>query len=675
MPDPGRILREMNHAHYIWGSRLGWGTGCILAVTALTACGDSDESDSVEQAAVSVADAVASGDFSTIELAEGDPQTLISAAENLHAPFEGLTPEVTVEEISLDEPADDSPQAATAEVTFDHHWDLEQLGIDGEAFSYSTSAELSYAGDEDEHDEGTWLLHADPEILLPDYQGHEEVGMATTEADRGRMMDGEGRAMVYNRDVVRIGIDKTQLPDLDDQTQEEAAEELAEAVEIDADDYVESVLGHGDESFVEAITVREEGGDVTVEDIENLTAVATVEDTMSLADSADFAPLLIGSVGPVTAEHLDEDPSLEPHEQVGISGLQAAYEEQLRGTPGMRIYQAGETLYSIDPEPGEDIQTTLNPQLQNIAEDIVQEEDTTAGVVAMRPSDGGILAAASHSPEDSWVSTVTQSTYAPGSTFKVVSALAMLRNGLSPDSTVTCPDETTVHGQVFGNVPGYPEEYLGEVDFEEAVAASCNTVFADAYDDVTSDELHQAAVDLGLVADPEIGLEAQLGSVPQESDMNLHAADLFGQGEVEASTLGMATVAASIGAGETVQPYLVEEAPDGEEAAEEDSAEEVPEEQASGVTSEEAEELRELMYGTVEYGTLESMDSIPGEHVYAKTGTAEVGEGDDAYAHTWVIGLQDDLAVAIFLEDGEFGSSTNGPLLHEFLTEADNVLG
>ena len=81
------------------------------------------------------------------------------------------------------------------------------------------------------------------------------------------------------------------------------------------------------------------------------------------------------------------------------------------------------------------------------------------------------------------------------------------------------------------------------------------------------------------------------------------------------------------------------------------------------------------MTDTVSFGTLESMEEVPGEHVYAKTGTAEAGDGDDTYAHTWVIAVQGDLAVAIFLEEGEFGGSTNGPLLHEFLSGAHDILG
>nr|WP_281376229.1 penicillin-binding transpeptidase domain-containing protein [Garicola koreensis] len=503
--------------------------------------------------------------------------------------------------------------------------------------------------------------------------------MNTTDAaQRGRIMDDNGRAMVYNRDVVHVGIDKIQLGDGEvpsEETQREAAEQLAEVVGISPEDYAETVLAYGDEAFVEAITLRQDSAEVTAAEVEAVPGAVSHYGQMSLAESSDFAPLLIGRVGPVTAEHLESNPTLSVGEMVGTSGLQAQYQDTLRGTPGVSITMGERTLYSVDSEAGDDVSTHLNPRLQNLAQDIVGDQETTAAMVAIRPSDGGILAAASHTPDENFVDVATESAYAPGSTFKVVSALAMLRNGLTPQSQVSCPGSTTVHGQQFSNVEGYSGEYLGDISFQEAMAASCNTLFVSAWDDVSSQEVHQAALDLGIDNSTGIGLPAYFGSIPDDSELNLHAANLFGQGVVETSTLGMAAMTASIGAGETLHPRLVvadQETADGEDdGAAEGSSDG---DSAGGLTGEEAEQLRELMRGTVDFGTLSSMDPVPGDHVYAKTGTAEVGEGDDSYAHTWVAALQGDLAVAVFMEEGEFGGSTNGPLLHEFLTEAGEIL-
>lgn len=640
-------------------SRLISAVGAALGISLLAACSDSEPRAEASDAAEEAAQALSTGDFSAPILASGTQSSLEEAVENLHLPFGELAPDVTVAEVMVDEPEDDSVRPPTAEATFDHQWDLSELGVDGDPWTYQTHAAFTY-----EEEENVWLLDGETDMILPDYSGYEAVEMRTTFADRGRIMDGSGRAMVYNRDVVRIGIDKQLLAStgsLTEEAQRDAASQLAEAVGINAEDYEERVIAYGDEAFVDAITVRRDSEDITIADVEGLPGVSTINEQMPLAESADFAPQLLGRVSEATAEHLEEDPTLSSGDVVGTSGIQAQHEAVLRGAPGMRIEMAGEVLYSADPQDGEDVHTSLNPRLQNLAQSIVGDQDVTAALAAVRPSDGAILAAASHTEESSYLDIATQATFAPGSTFKVVSGLALLREGLTPESQVQCPSSTTVHGQEFRNVPGYSDEYVGQISFAQAMAASCNTLFADSHEDVTSAEVRQAALDLGLNNDHPIGLPAMFASVPEDSELNLHAANMFGQGTVETSALGMATVAASVGAGETVRPYLIQR-------------ENQEEEESSGLSEQEAQDLRELLSGSVEYGTLSGMDPIPGEQVYAKTGTAEAGDDDDAYAHTWVIGVQGDLAVAIFLEEGEFGGSTNGPLLHEFLSSAQEIL-
>uniref|UniRef100_UPI0028123214 penicillin-binding transpeptidase domain-containing protein n=1 Tax=Microbacterium sp. TaxID=51671 RepID=UPI0028123214 len=134
------------------------------------------------------------------------------------------------------------------------------------------------------------------------------------------------------------------------------------------------------------------------------------------------------------------------------------------------------------------------------------------------------------------------------------------------------------------------------------------------------------------------------------------AADLIGQGRVTASPLGMATVAASIQAGGTVVPHLVADRP-GEA------------DPAQPLTDAETAALRELMRAVVTEGSATFLGGLPGDPVGAKTGTAEYGEaGDDGSypKHSWMIGTHGDLAVAVFVETGESGATTAGPLLQAF---------
>src|SRR5699024_5752151 len=115
------------------------------------------------------------------------------------------------------------------------------------------------------------------------------------------------------------------------------------------------------------------------------------------------------------------------------------------------------------------------------------------------------------------------------------------------------------------------------------------------------------------------------------------AAALIGQGRLLASPLAMATVAASVQAGGAVVPYLVEGTTANADVAD-------------PLTDAEAETLRDFMRAVVTEGTAPFLQSVPGEDVRAKTGTAEHGADPDAAdPHAWMIAAQGDLAVAVFI--------------------------
>jgi cell division protein FtsI/penicillin-binding protein 2 len=121
----------------------------------------------------------------------------------------------------------------------------------------------------------------------------------------------------------------------------------------------------------------------------------------------------------------------------------------------------------------------------------------------------------------------------------------------------------------------------------------------------------------------------------------------------------MATVAASVAAGETVVPRLVLEPQTAPEAE--------PEQPLSGA---EAEQLAALMRGVVTDGSGSFLADVPGPPVGAKTGTAEYGTETPLRTHVWMIAAQGDLGVAVMVADGESGSQTAGPLLEAFLRGA-----
>ncbi len=418
---------------------------------------------------------------------------------------------------------------------------------------------------------------------------------------------------------------------------------------------------------------------IDVASVQAVDGASVIPGTLDLAPTRTFARAILGRVGDATAEAVEEsEGKVVAGDTVGLSGLQRQYDVQLRGNPGITVSivadgSAGEDtgedtdldgepdpvenvtdVFTVDPVAGVPLATTLRTDMQVAAESVLAGVPSASAIVAIEPSTGNVLAAAS-GPGGDGTSTATTGKYAPGSTFKVASALAMLRTGLTPESVVSCTPTLSVDGREFQNVPGYPTSALGEVPFRTAFANSCNTAMISQRDAVTQQALHDAAADLGLGVESELGAPAFFGSVPASAEGTEHAASIIGQGKVEASPLGMATLAASVAHGARVSPVLVR--PEVTAAADETPT-------PSSLTADEAATLLSLMRSVVTDGSAVALKTLPGD-VAAKTGTAQYGDGSQA--HAWMIAIQGDLAVAVFVETGDSGSGTAGPLMQAFL--------
>lgn len=647
------------------------GASALLLVGALTGC--SSKPPGPEEATKAFAQALASGDFSDVQFVAGSGDAA-AAADLRTTTFEGVQPwEPAVAVADVTTPEDD-PDTATA--TLAYTWDVDDGDTD---WTYTTTAGLV----RDEDDAEVWRVAWAPGVLVPDLQPTETLRVTRVQAPRGRVLGAGDQVVVEPRPVRRVGVDKTLV---DPAGQEAAARALAQALEMDVDAYVQRVASAGEKAFVEAIVVRDGDPAYDVDALLVTPGVRAVPDTLPLAPTRRFARPILGTVGAATAEIVEKsDGAIVAGDVTGLSGLQRQYDAVLRGRPGLTVEAvpadgvAVRRLFQSEPTPGADLVTTLDVALQQDAETVLEDVGPASAIVAIRPSTGDVLAAAS-GPGGEGMSTATLGQYAPGSTFKVASALALLRSGLTADSTVSCPPTTTVEGRSFSNYPDYPASALGDVPLRTAFAQSCNTAFISARDQAPQSALVDAAGSLGLVPDADLGFAAFLGAVPSDSDGTDHAASMIGQGRVLASPLGMATVAASVAAGATVTPRLVVETgaavPDDTETGDA-SAEPTP--AATGtqtsrpavpLTGAEAETLRTLMRAVVTEGGATFLRDAPGGEVLAKTGTAQFGDAANLQNHVWMIGIQGDLAVAVFVDVGDYGSTTAGPLLERFLAAA-----
>lgn len=610
-----------------------------LALTAgLVGCGGGADA---TPAAEAMAGALASGTFDGVPLANATPSEVGDAVEEMTRGMAEASR--TVKLVDIDRTGDDD----TREATFEVSWTLTEAG---DEWTYSTTALLSLTGEK-------WLVEWTPAALHPQLVDGSGLALRTWQAERGDILGAGGTPIVTERPVYRIGVDK---PHLDPAVADRSARDLATLVGVDPDGFADRVEASGPQAFVEAITFRGDDAQSLLPHVDLIAGARAIPATMPLAPTREFARPILGAVGEASAESIDNsDGRIRAGDLVGLSGLQEQYDEQLSGQRGITVEVRpaegdAEVVFERDAVPGRPVTTTFDVDLQLLAESVLADVGPASALVAIEPSTGNVLAAASGPGGDGYP-TATLGQYAPGSTFKIVTALAMLRNGIAPDAELACPETTVVDGKRFKNYGDFPVSALGAITFAEAIAQSCNTALIDQRGAVDQADLAEAAASLGLGLEYDAGVPVYGGSVPAEAGTTEHAASMIGQGKVLASPLAMATVAASVASGRAVVPRIVED-------LDADAVEAAP------LTDDEARQLRTMIRAAVEGGTATFLGDVPGEPVGAKTGTAEYGNDSPPRTHGWMIAIQDDLAVAAFVEDAESGSRTAGPLLKEFLT-------
>lgn len=328
------------------------------------------------------------------------------------------------------------------------------------------------------------------------------------------------------------------------------------------------------------------------------------------------ADAVLGEVGPVPSarrQALTEE-GVPDDALVGLTGLELAFDERLRGVPGGELLAGSRVLAYAQPKPAPPLRTTVSPAVQQAA--VTALGNQLGGIVAMQPS-GQILAVAGIG---------LTSVQPPGSTFKMVTTTGVLSAGIATADTVF-PYATfaTLDGVRLNNAGG--EECGGSLEL--AFAVSCNSVFSPLGVKLGAARLVATAERFGFNHPPGI-LGAAESTLPPANQIQGEldvGSTAIGQGQVLASPLEMATVAATIAdGGRRPQPTFL------------------PGPAGAGVpvmSETVAHTMRSLMIGVVREGT-GTAAQISGVTVAGKTGTAELktlcssaaaGEGGPAPAH------------------------------------------
>jgi hypothetical protein len=331
----------------------------------LGGCSGSAEDDVVAAAEAFLAD-WAGGDLEAAAAATTDPDlatTLLQqTAEDL--PDAGLASEAgrpTVED-------------GTATLGWTATWDL------AAAPDWSYDGRMRLREGED-----GWQVVAEPAVVHPELDEGQHLVLTRSLPERATITDGSGAPLFAPTEVVNVGVDPAQVTDLP-----ALAGALSAATGIAAEDIVADVQAAPAGQFVPVITLRRPDFEAIRTQVFDLPGAVFPTDTRLLAPSARFAVALLGRVGAATAEVVEESsedgvPRYAATDQLGLSGLQRAYQEQLTGTPGFTVRvvssdeatgDEGREIDAVAPVPGEPLQTPLVPAIQNAADAAVAAQSS-----------------------------------------------------------------------------------------------------------------------------------------------------------------------------------------------------------------------------------------------------------------------------------------------------------
>jgi penicillin-binding protein 2 len=529
----------------------------------------------------------------------------------------------------------------------------------------------------------------------------------TVAAPRGILVDRDGQLLVGNRPSYNLVLNPEHAEDLD-----RVVTRLART------------LGTGEAAIRERIARRLPYRPVVVRADASVADVAAVEArrleipevrvevvplrSYPLASAAAHA---LGRVGEITDRQLEapEFEGLEPGALVGQAGIEARYNRALMGRDGFRRVIVNSRGLEVDeadrrpPEDGPQLTLSLDAKLQAATERAFANRSGSA--VALDPRTGEILAMTStpaydpnefttginpmlwgmlaNDPETPLMNRVIQGQYAPGSTFKIVMAIAGLEEGvITPSTTFYCPGYVRLYNRVFhcAQTGGH-----GVIDVRQALASSCNVFFYQVGVRLEIDKISAWATRLGLGTPTGVDLPHEAAGLMPSREWKERVQKTpwypgetvsvaIGQGQVSVTPLQMARVAAVIAnGGSLVTPHIVRATPEGMPTA--------PPPRPLGISKETIavvkEGMRRVVAGPGGSGWRARLRRV---EVCGKTGSAQVvskarlaASPDDPsiLPHGWFVAFapaeEPRIALAVLVEHGGSGNGAAAPVARSIL--------
>jgi len=368
---------------------------------------------------------------------------------------------------------------------------------------------------------------------------------------------------------------------------------------------------------------------------------------------------LVGTVGSEVNPVLRADGAYYlPGTTVGLSGLEQAYQRQLLGTPTTEVVavtSAGAQTHVLARwagVPGTSVRTTISSQVQNAALNALDSDSNSGEIVAVQASTGQVLAVAQRQASGALPAAgPLAAKLVPGTAFTIVSAAALLSDGLTASTQISCENSFTVGGQTFTS-GGTGEEKPFSADF----ADGCGTAFAGVSERLSPSQFDQVVTDFGIGANwSPAPVPLFSGSAPSAAGQAALAAETIGLGNVRVSPLSMAMVAAEVDSGSWHAPQVIEGATDPVSKP------------GAALDPSVMSALRSLMRSAVSSGAAQAAN-LPGGPVYGQVGLVHSGSG----WMSWFVGYRGNVAFTV-LESGRTAELSAAALAGAFLRALGSV--
>ena len=441
--------------------------------------------------------------------------------------------------------------------------------------------ELSYSGTITVADNEA-KIDWSPQLIFPGMEGQDKVSISVDNATRGEILDRNNEPLAENGTLYQLGVVPGQLGTGDEKNANIKA--IAERFDL-TEEAINQALGQSwvqDELFVPL--------KITEPTDEMPTGTSLKETTGRTYPLGEAAAQLIGYLGNVTAEDIEKDETLASNGQIGRSGLEAAFDKELRGENGGKIAITDEdgaekaVLLEKERADGKDIQLTIDAQAQKTAFDSLQNQ--AGATVVTEPKTGDLLVLASSPSYDPNKMTqgISQedydayeqnedlpfisrfaTAYAPGSTFKAITGAIGLENGtIDPTQSIAIDGLKWQKDSSWGDYFVTRVTDVASVNLKDALVYSDNIYMAqqtlsmgeDAFRDGLSKLIFGETLDLPIAMNP-----AQISNEDSFNSDILLADTGYGQGELLLNPIQQAAIySVFANQGKLVYPRLVKEA-------------------------------------------------------------------------------------------------------------------